>query len=136
MDLSTWIFGALTLVLLAAAAFSRRLLLLAPALGALSALVTSLFEGIELYHCACVLAAATGVFYLVLSRLPRRRLTALEAMVGKTCTVTERLDPLTGGQVEVEGNLWAARSLSAEAAYEVGTTLSVVAIEGVKLICK
>ena len=49
--------------------------------------------------------------------------------------VTERLDPLTGGQVEVDGNLWAARSLSGEVAHEVGAVLSVVAIEGVKLIC-
>lgn len=136
MDLSTWIFGALTLVLLAAAVVSRRLLLLAPVLGALSALITSFFAGAELYLELAVLAAAAGVGYLVLSRLPRRRLTALETMVGKTCVVTERLDPLTGGQVEVEGNLWAARGLSAETSYEVGATLSVVAIEGVKLICK
>jgi L-lactate dehydrogenase len=49
--------------------------------------------------------------------------------------VTERIDPLLGGQVMVEGGLWAARALG-DSSFEVGTGVTVVAIEGVKLICR
>ena len=71
---------------------------------------------------------------MLIPRVFGRRLTPLEGMVGKACTVTERIEPLTGGQVSVDGGLWAARSLSGEASYEVGAHLTVVAIEGVKVI--
>ena len=61
MDLSTWIYLALTLVLLAAAVLARRLLLLSPAVGALAALVASLLPTVALYWEAGILAAATGL---------------------------------------------------------------------------
>ena len=135
MDVWFWLSAALLLLSGGAAAIFKRALLLPPLAGAAAALVVSLFEGLAWYFELIALVGGAAILCLLLFLLPRRRLTPLEAMVGKTCTVTERIAPLTGGQVTVDGNLWAARALSSDVAYEVGAELSVVAIEGVKLIC-
>ncbi len=135
MDFWFWLSAALLLLSVGALAVFRRVLLIAPPVGAAAALILAALPSVAWYFelLALVLGVALGALLVLL--LPRRRLSPLEAMVGKRCTVTERIAPLTGGQVTVEGNLWAARALGAEAAYEVGAELSVVAIEGVKLIC-
>ena len=60
----------------------------------------------------------------------------LESIVGKKCTVIEAIDNFAGcGLVKVNGQSWAARSAYDDECFEVGDTLSVVAIEGVKLVC-
>ncbi len=57
-------------------------------------------------------------------------------IVGKRCVVTEKVDNFAGcGQVKVNGQSWAARSAYDEESFEVGETLSIVAIEGVRLVC-
>ena len=62
---------------------------------------------------------------------------ALESIVGEKCIVTERIDNFAGcGQVRVGNQGWSARGVYDDDTYEVGETLMVVAIEGVKLICK
>lgn len=134
MDFWSWIFAAIFCLAPAVAIAAGRLLLVVPAPGALAAFALSLVRGIPVYVEPIVFAAVTLLSYFVISRLPRRRLTPLETMVGKSCTVTERIDPLNGGQVTVDGGLWAARALAPDASYEEGAVLSVVAIEGVKLI--
>lgn len=57
-------------------------------------------------------------------------------IVGKRCTVTEIVDNYAGcGQVKVNGQSWSARAAYDEDRFEVGETLKIVAIEGVRLIC-
>ena len=57
-------------------------------------------------------------------------------IVGKKCVVTERIDNFAGcGQVRVNGQSWSARGTADNDVFEVGDTLSIVAIEGVKLVC-
>jgi membrane protein implicated in regulation of membrane protease activity len=57
-------------------------------------------------------------------------------LVGKKCIVDEEIDNSAGrGQVKINGQAWAARSVSDEK-YEVGKTLVIVAVEGVQLICR
>ncbi|MBE6534314.1 MAG: hypothetical protein E7678_05025 [Ruminococcaceae bacterium] len=59
-----------------------------------------------------------------------------EQIIGKRCVVTERIDNFAGcGQVRVNGQSWSARGTMDYDVFEVGDTLSIVAIEGVKLIC-
>ena len=61
----------------------------------------------------------------------------LESVIGERCIVTERIDNYAGcGQVKVNGQGWSARGAYDEDTFEVGESLRVVAIEGVKLICK
>ena len=134
MELSFYIYLSLFLLAMLVSVGLSRLLPVAVALGALASLLASLF-GDSLLLELLLLFGLTVVLGLVLILLPRRRESSLEAMVGHTCTVTERVDGLTGGQVRVGDGLWAARTLSADASYEEGATLTVLAIEGVKLIC-
>ena len=63
--------------------------------------------------------------------------TNLEAIIGEYATVTEEVDNICGrGAVKVKGMEWSARSVSEEQTFSVGEIVVVVAIEGVKLICK
>lgn len=63
--------------------------------------------------------------------------TNIEAIVGEKCIVTERIDTFAGcGQAKIKGQIWSARGISENDVFEVGDILQVVAIEGVKLICK
>ena len=61
----------------------------------------------------------------------------IDSAIGQRCFVTETIDNYAGcGQVRVNGQYWAARAASDEDVYEAGEFLHIVAIEGVKLICK
>ena len=61
----------------------------------------------------------------------------LEDIVGERCVVTEKIDNFAGcGIVKVAGQFWAARGAHEDDVFEIGETLDIVAIEGVKLICK
>ena len=61
----------------------------------------------------------------------------IENVIGLSCKVCERIDNYAGsGLVIVRGQEWAARSVSDDDVYEQGDKLSVVAIEGARLICK
>ena len=63
--------------------------------------------------------------------------TNVEAVVGEKCVVIERIDNYAGrGQAKVRGQIWSARSIDDEETFEEGEILRVVAVEGVKLICK
>ena len=63
--------------------------------------------------------------------------TNIEAIIGEKCVVTEKIDNFAGcGQAKVNGQIWSARSVNEDEIFEAGEVLSVVAIEGVKLICK
>ena len=63
--------------------------------------------------------------------------TNVDALVGSRAVVTERVDNLSGcGQVRVDSQIWSARSMDPDIVFEVGEVVSVMAIEGVKLICK
>ena len=63
--------------------------------------------------------------------------TNFQAIIGERCIVTEKIDNFAGcGQAKVKGQIWSARSVSDDETFEVGEILNVVAIEGVKLICK
>ena len=63
--------------------------------------------------------------------------TNIEAIVGERCIVTEKIDNFAGcGQAKVKGQIWSARGVNEDDVFEVGEVLDIVAIEGVKLICK
>lgn len=63
--------------------------------------------------------------------------TNIEAIIGEKCVVTERVDNYAGcGQARVHGQIWSARGCNDDDVFEVGEVLRIVAIEGVKIICK
>ena len=63
--------------------------------------------------------------------------TNIDAIVGEKCVVTEKIDNFAGiGQAKVKGQIWSARGVDEDSVFDVGEVLTIVAIEGVKLICK
>lgn len=63
--------------------------------------------------------------------------TNIDAIIGEKCIVQEKIDNYAGcGLVKIKGQLWSARGVSENDIFEAGEILSVVAIEGVKVICK
>ena len=63
--------------------------------------------------------------------------TTIESIVGEKCIVTETIDNFAGcGQVRVKGQLWSARGLFEDDIFECGESLRIVAIEGVRAVCK
>jgi membrane protein implicated in regulation of membrane protease activity len=87
---------------------------------------------------------ATGVV-LVISTRPicrklmkgRRERTNAEALIGKTCIVTEEIRNLDEvGEVKLGGLCWSARSAEQDRVIAVGEQVVVMEIQGVKLIVK
>lgn len=61
--------------------------------------------------------------------------TNVESIVGRQAIVTGEINNLLGaGQVTVSGQEWSARSYDADTIIPVGTTVKILAINGVKLI--
>ena len=61
----------------------------------------------------------------------------VDAVIGERCYVVEKIDNIAcRGAVKVKGLAWAARTLSDDDLLEEGTLVEVLAVEGVKLICK
>lgn len=62
---------------------------------------------------------------------------SVEDAIGTRTVVVERLDNLAGrGAVTVGGMEWAARTLSDEIVIEAGKTVEIIAVEGVKYVCR
>ena len=88
-----------------------------------------------------ILAAGAGIAFARLYLVKKLRLgitkTNIDAIIGERCIVTEKIDNYIGcGQVKIKGQIWSARGVGQDDVYEEGDVLHVVAIEGVKVICK
>ncbi|MER6790209.1 NfeD family protein [Streptomyces sp. NPDC000658] len=59
--------------------------------------------------------------------------TGVDALKGKQAVVLERVDG-SGGRIKLAGEIWSARSLDGDRAYDVGQQVDVVDIEGATAI--
>ena len=84
-----------------------------------------------------VIGIILGKKYLLKSKGTTETKTNIDAIIGEKCIVTEKIDNFAGcGQARVKGQIWSARGVGENDVFEAGEVLRVVAIEGVKLICK
>ena len=60
-------------------------------------------------------------------------LSGIDALKGKRAVVLERVDG-AGGRIKLAGEVWSARSLDTQLAYDVGQEVDVVEIEGATAI--
>ncbi|MEU1515250.1 NfeD family protein [Streptomyces sp. NPDC005811] len=60
--------------------------------------------------------------------------TGVDALKGKQAVVLERVDGSGNGRIKLAGEIWSARSLDTDRAYEVGEQVDVVDIEGATAI--
>lgn len=83
---------------------------------------------------AIVLIVAAAVCVL---KLRSSKNVTIDSIVGEKCIVTETIDNFAGcGQIKVRGQLWSARGFYEDDIFECGESLRIVAIEGVKAVCK
>jgi membrane protein implicated in regulation of membrane protease activity len=86
---------------------------------------------------AVVLVCVAAAIIIIMLRNKNNKSVTLEEIIGEKCVVTERVDNFVGcGIVKVKGCQWAARGVLENDVFEVGESLCVVAIEGVKLVCR
>lgn len=110
--------------------------------GAVAAIVLDLFSVyLPIQILALLLVSILGIFLVrgvVLKKIKcENAKTNIEAIIGERCIVTEKVDNYAGcGQVKIKGQIWSARGVGEDDVFEVGEALHVVAIEGVKVICK
>ena len=110
--------------------------------GGIVSLILSLFS-VELWI-QVVVFFALSIAFLLCSRFLFRKLvtkppmkTNIDAVIGEKCIVTERVENLAGcGQVKVKGMEWSARTIDESETLAVGDVVTVVAVEGVKLIVR
>lgn len=106
---------------------------------ALIALVLACFgvpEGVQVL----VFLALSILFILFARPLFNRRksqATNIDAIIGERAVVVEKIENIAGaGQVKVRGQYWSARTVDDDCTYEAGDVVTVIAVEGVRLICK
>jgi membrane protein implicated in regulation of membrane protease activity len=83
-----------------------------------------------------VFTVMAGASLLVLRPIARRHLrtpaqlrTGSAALIGRPAVVTERVDG-DGGQVKIGGEIWSARAFDEDQAFEPGTRVEVLKIDG------
>lgn len=110
--------------------------------GSIVAIILDFFNINILWQVLSVLLFATaGIVFaktLLNKIMPTKIIkTNVEAIIGEKCIVTEKVDNYAGcGQVKIKGQIWSARSVDENETFDEGDILHVVAIEGVKVICK
>ena len=100
----------------------------------LAAVVALLGAGVEVQ--LAVFVAASGASLLFLRPIARRHMhmpamlrTGSAALVGRRALVLDRVDA-DGGSVKIGGEVWSARPFDEESAFEPGTRVEVLAIDG------
>lgn len=110
--------------------------------GALIALIAAALNGPLWLQIACFVVVS--VLLLIFTRPVAikyfnkdRVRTNAEGLIGKQAIVISQVDNLQGiGQVTLEGQEWSARSTDDDIILNQGCVVEVVAISGVKVICK
>ncbi len=118
--------------------WTRRMLALWLAPAGVCALILQIAQVAPLYQVlACIGITALGILLSELFLIKRKSGGVVsDAVIGRTCTVTECVDDAACGQVCIDGQYWAARGVFDEDVFEKGESATVVAVEGVKLILK
>ncbi|GAB2884392.1 NfeD family protein [Streptomyces deserti] len=141
MDIDAWVWW-----LIGAAALGIGLVITAmPELGMLAvgavaaAVVSGMFGGGAVAQVVTFVVVSTALIAVVRPIANRHRAqrpqlaTGVEALKGKQAVVLERVDG-SGGRIKLAGEIWSARALDTDRAYEVGQQVDVVDIEGATAI--
>ena len=135
--MSAWVGWAIAAVLLAVGeVLTPGLFFLGPvALAAVVAMIVALL-GAAVWLQLVVFTVASAASLLVLRPIARAHLTmprairtGAAALEGSKALVLQRVDA-QGGRVKIGGEEWSARAYMPDAAYEPGTQVEVVKIEG------
>ena len=136
------LWGLLAIVATLAEALTAQLVAIWFLPGAIISLILALC-GAPVWAQFTVFAVATVASAVLFTKIfkkhikPRITLSGAEALIGEQAVVTLAINNLAAeGQVKVRGQVWSARSEGSDVIIEENTVVTVVGIEGVKLICK
>ncbi len=135
----TWV--ALLIVFAAIELITPQLVCIWFAIGSLGAFIAASLDA-PLWQQIVIFIVVSVIMIFVTRPLYRRFIktklvpTNADRLIGETAVVTEAIDNLQGkGSVKVQGQVWTARSENGEVISE-NTHVTVLRIEGVKLIVK
>ena len=84
-----------------------------------------------------MLLLAKFVFKKAFRKKSNEATNVVDAVIGKSAVVTEKVSNIDGtGAVKVLGKEWSALSENERETFELGDVVTVVKIQGVKLVCK
>ena len=133
-----WLIGATALGIALVVTAMPELGMLA--VGAIAAaVVTGVFGGGAVAQVAVFAVISTAGIAVVRPIANRHRAqrpqlaTGVDALKGRQAVVLERVDA-SGGRIKLAGEVWSARALDTDRAYEVGQEVDVVDIEGATAI--
>lgn len=109
--------------------------------GALTALVLSLFQVTLPWQISVFVVMAVLSFVPLLvyrkKKVKKDRRTNIDAVIGRVVLITERVSNIEGtGAAKLGGQIWTARAEDEETMLDIGERAEVVAVQGVKLICR
>ena len=140
MEIMVWLI--LLIVFVVIEVFTLGLTTIWFAGGALVAMLAALLNApVWLQICVFVIVSLVLLFFtrpIAVKYFNKDRIkTNVESLVGKPAIVISEIDNLQGiGQVMVNGQEWTARSCEDSEKIQVGAVVTVIAINGVKLIVK
>lgn len=142
MDAIVYFWLALVIVGIVVEALTMGLTSIWFAVGGLAALIVALL-GAELWLQILCFFVVT-VLMLALTRplavkylKPALKKTNVDAIPGKTGKVVETISPLEAkGQVTIDGQIWSAKPEDGQATIEAGSVVTVVRVEGVKVVVR
>ncbi|WP_328428684.1 NfeD family protein [Streptomyces sp. NBC_00443] len=133
-----WLIGAAALGIALVVTAMPELAMLA--VGAVAAaVVAGIFGGGAVVQVVSFVVVSTALIAVVRPIANRHRAqrpqlaTGIEALKGKQAVVLERVDA-SGGRIKLAGEVWSARALDTDRAYEAGQEVDVVDIEGATAI--
>lgn len=137
MEIWAIIWLALLIGFIALEATTVKLVSIWFAAGALAAMIVCLIGG-PLWLQMLVFFTVSILLLILLMPVVKKHLkpklvaTNTDALVGRTCTVTEDIDPVEGGRVKVGDVTWSARSEGSER-IAAGTQVKILKIQGAKV---
>lgn len=142
MDPMVWVWLAVVVIAVVVEGYTAQLVSIWFALGALCALIAGM-ANMALWGQVLVFAGVSLLTVLLTRPLVRRRLatrreaTNADRYVGMQGVVLQTIDNVQGkGQVKVQGSVWTARSETVDTAIPEKATVTVVRIEGARLIVR
>ncbi|MFE7902783.1 NfeD family protein [Streptomyces sp. NPDC057424] len=133
-----WLIGAAALGIALVVTAMPELAMLAVGAAA-AAVVTGVFGGGAVAQVAVFAVISTAGIAVVRPIANRHRAqrpqlaTGVDALKGRQAVVLERVDA-SGGRIKLAGEVWSARALDSDRAYEAGQEVDVVDIEGATAI--
>ena len=137
-----WFWLAIIILAIVIEIFTEQLVSIWFIPGALISIIFDLFEAklvwqIIIFLALSVVGIIVGKKFLLKYKSDNSTKTNIDAIIGEKCIVTEKIDNFAGcGQAKVRGQIWSARGVLEDDVFEPGEVLQIVAIEGVKIICK